>query len=202
MIYNQEFYESELKRALLSPRKLAKVVLTPENDKDAYKRIREIGSNIESFVNNGNNLMIWSRGTGTGKTLLATKLAQKYIARRNSNTLATDCAVFISVGDLLTHKHNSWNHDLYSQERILELEEKIRNCKLVVWDDIGTRGMSYYDQEYLIVLLNHRLNDLHKSNIYTSNLDSEQLYEVVGARLFSRLREDTEIIELKGGDKR
>lgn len=202
MVYDEKFFESELVRSLLPPKKLAKKVMIPSSDKEAYQRLYEIRDNILSFVSEGKNLMIWSNEVGTGKTLLATKLAAQYILKRNEKNRATDCALFINVGDLLFHKHNSWNRDFYSQEMILELEEKIRNCKLVVWDDIGTKGLSDYDEEYLTVLLNHRLNDLHKSNIYTTNLNENQLIEVIGSRLASRLREDTEIIELKGGDKR
>lgn len=202
MVYDEKFFESELERSLLPPKKLAKKVFIPSSDKEAYQRIYEIRNDILSFVSEGKNLMIWSKEVGTGKTLLATKLAAHYILKRNEKNRATDCVIFVSVGDLLFHKHNSWNRDFYSQETILELEEKIRNCKLVVWDDIGTKGMSEWDREYLISLLNPRLNELHKSNIYTTNLNENQLLEVVGLRLASRLREDTEIIELKGGDKR
>ena len=201
MVYDEKFYESELVRSLLPPKKLAKKVIIPSSDKEAYQRLYEIGSNILSFVSEGNNLMIWSNEVGTGKTLMATKLAEQYILKRNEKNRATDCALFINVGDLLFYKKDSFNN-VVSQKMIWDLEEKIKDCKLVVWDDIGTKGMSEFDKEYLIVLLNHRLNDLHKSNIYTTNLNENQLREVIGVRLASRLREDTEIIELKGGDKR
>ena len=201
MVYDEKFYESELVRSLLPPKKLAKKVIIPSSDKEAYQRLYEIGNNILSFVSEGNNLMIWSNEVGTGKTLMATKLAEQYILKRNENNRATDCALFINVGDLLFYKKDSFNN-VVSQKMIWDLEEKIKDCKLVVWDDIGTKGMSEFDKEYLIVLLNHRLNDLHKSNIYTTNLNENQLREVIGSRLTSRLREDTEIIELKGGDKR
>jgi len=199
-VYDETFYNHELKRALLPPRKLAIQYKIPMSDKEAYERVIEIMNNIKQFVKEGKNLLLWSKEQGTGKTLMAIKIAESYIAQRNEKCRATDCAVFINVGDLLFYRKDFSNPE--SQELVRKLEDKINKCRLVIWDDLGTKDLSDYDKEYLIVLLNRRLNDLAKSNIYTTNLTSNQLFEVVGARLSSRLFEDTEVIEFKGGDHR
>ena len=200
-VYSKEFYLSELKRSNLPLKKLSITPVIPKGDTEAYNKVISIGKDIVNFVRDGKNLLIWSNYPGTGKTLMATKIAQNYIHERNVPERATDCAFFINVGELLFYKKSAIDEISY-KEKVRYCEEQIKKCKLVVWDDFGTKELSEYDREYLIVLLNFRLNELHKSNIYTTNLDGAQMFEILGARLASRLFEDTEVIEFKGGDKR
>ena len=48
-------------------------------DEGAFTRLAEIENNIETFVENGNNLYIYSQNVGNGKTSWALRLANTYI---------------------------------------------------------------------------------------------------------------------------
>ena len=81
------------------------------------------------------------------------------------------------------------------------IKDNIYDCDIVVWDEIGTKAPTQFESEHLLSLINARI-DSGKTNIYTSNLDSQQLREVVGERLYSRIINMSIDIEFHGKDKR
>lgn len=81
------------------------------------------------------------------------------------------------------------------------INENVLEADLVVWDEVAIKNLSNYDHEHLLSMINVRL-DQGKSNIYTSNLSKEDLYEKVGERLYSRIVNLSTVIELRGSDKR
>lgn len=166
---------------------------------------------VISLVKNDRNLLFWSKNPGTGKTVSANKIALNYIQSRISNSLKTaketdryvavvNAVQFININELLFLRKDFNNPE--SQEKSRYLERRIKECDLVIWDDVGLSDYSSYDKEYLTMLIDGRLNQYHKANIYTSNCIGELLYNNVGARLYSRIMENTEVIEFKGGDRR
>ena len=72
---------------------------------------------------------------------------------------------------------------------------------LVVWDDIATKSATVFEAEHLLSYIDTRIND-NKSNIYTSNLDANEIQEKLGPRLYSRIVNYSTEIELNGKDKR
>ena len=54
---------------------------------------------------------------------------------------------------------------------------------------------------HLLSIIDARLNN-NKSNIYTSNLDREDLHSFLGDRLYSRIYNYSTCIEFVGKDKR
>ena len=58
-----------------------------------------------------------------------------------------------------------------------------------------------FEMENLLNFIDNRLI-YGKSNIYTSNLMGESLKEAVGNRLYSRIYNNSEVIQFVGKDKR
>ena len=106
--------------------------------------------------------------------------------------------LFIFVPAFLTNiKRNISN----PTEEFNEFLDRILEADLVIWDDIGANKLSDFDHTQLLTYIDQRKLNM-KSNIYTGNLKYEQLMEYVGARLTSRIWNDSIIVELVGLDRR
>ena len=78
---------------------------------------------------------------------------------------------------------------------------RINNADLVVWDDIGANKLTEFDHTQLLSYIDQRTLAL-KSNIYTGNLNQEQLTEALGMRLSSRIWNKSIRVEILGEDRR
>lgn len=169
-----------------------------EEDMEAFNRLKHIMNCSERFVNEGHNLYIYSNCTGNGKTSWAIKILQSYL---NSIWYKADfdtCqALFINVPDLLISLKDFDNENSYANKVL----KNIKTAKLVIWDEIGSKAGTEYEQERLYSLINSRVMQ-GLTNIYTSNIVPNNLSNYIGQRLYSRVINDSICIEIKGGDKR
>ena len=167
-------------------------------DRDEFLRLKDIESNIESFIENGESLYIHSSNCGNGKTAWSIRLIQSYF-----NNIWYKCdlnckALFINVPRfLLALKDSISNENPYVEH----IRKNVLSADIVVWDEIGTKAVTQFEHEHLLSLINARI-DSNKSQIFTSNLEPEELREAVGERLYSRVVNLSNIIQLKGSDKR
>lgn len=107
-------------------------------------------------------------------------------------------ALFINVPRfLLALKDNISEHSDY----INHIKANVLNADIVIWDEVGVKSLTVFEHENLLNLINTRLDE-NKSNIYTSNLNPDELREKVGDRLYSRIVNNSINIELFGQDKR
>lgn len=168
-------------------------------DLDEFNQLAAIKEKIVSFVRNGANLYLHSSNSGNGKTSWAIKLAQAFINKTWKSYEFDECAVlFVSVPKFLEAvKRNFTTPDEYAT-RLLSL---IPKADLVIWDDIAAKAGSEYEINKLLSLIDGRIA-LNKANIYTSNLNSTEIYNALGSRLASRICNMSTDIELHGGDKR
>ena len=67
---------------------------------------------------------------------------------------------------------------------------------LVVWDDICVKKMSDMQYSLFFTMVNNRVF-AGKSNIFTTNRSIEELFNILGDRLFSRIVRPAEVIEFK-----
>lgn len=178
-----------------------KLALHPDGDGTDLKEfeiLKRIQDNIVEFIEAGHNLNIHSVQPGNGKTSWAIKLVQTYFNKIWLKTEMKCRALFINVPYLLLAlKENISNKSSYIQH----IKDNIYNCDLVIWDDIGTKSITTYESENLFSMIDARLNQ-GKSNIFTSNLTNDELHQVLGDRLSSRICNLSFDIELRGGDKR
>lgn len=167
-------------------------------DKIAFDRLNDIKNNICNFVRRGQNLYIFSTTTGNGKTAWSLKLAQSYIGKIWHEKDLTCEVLLIGVPRyLLSIKDAISNNNEYAKH----IKENVLSANLVIWDDIATKGMTEFETENVLSIIDARIN-MGKSNIFTSNIQPHELSLFVGDRLASRILGTSETIKFVGQDKR
>ena len=169
-----------------------------EIDKQNYLKLNDIKHNILKYVQNGNNLLIYSSITGNGKTQWVLKLLMSYFNKIWAEDDFSVRGLFINVPRFFNELKENISK---SSEYVEHIKRYVLSADLIIWDEIGVKNLTPYEHDYLLSYINARL-DAGKSNMFTSNLNKEQLLEALGDRLYSRVINSSEIIELKGKDKR
>ena len=167
-----------------------------DEDYPAFLELADIRTNIVEFVETGHNLYICSTIPGNGKTSWAIKMLQTYFHYVAEGNLFNVKGMFVSVPDLLL-KSKDFDNPLSK-----EYKDNLRNCDLLILDDIAVTGLSQYDYLQLFTLIDYRML-ANKSIIFTSNnVTLKDLQASVGERLASRIWNNSNKIELRGGDMR
>lgn len=167
-------------------------------DEVPFTELSNIERNIETFVEGGNNLYIHSSIAGNGKTSWAFRLLRAYVDSVWYRKEMKPIVLFIGVPRfLLELKANISQRSEY----IEHIESCVLDCDLVVWDDIGSKNGTEFEVSHLLSIIDTRINN-GKSNIYTSNLDKEELHNILGDRLYSRIYNYSKCVEFVGRDKR
>lgn len=167
-------------------------------DEKAFIELSNIEKNIEDFVNRGKNLYIYSSIAGNGKTSWSFRLLREYINKVWYKKEMYPIVMFISVPRFLLEIKSNITQ---KSEYIEEIEKNILKCDLVVWDDIGNKSGTEFEVSHLLNIIDNRIN-YGKSNIYTSNLNQNDLHKLLGDRLYSRIYNYSTCINLVGKDKR
>lgn len=182
----------------IPPAKQRPIQLSPtsENDKLMFKKLQAIKDNIVDFVDNGSNLYIASKSTGNGKTSWSIKLVHKYFDSIWAGNGLRVRALFVHVPSLIIQLKD-FNNPVTKQ-----FKKNLEECDLVVWDDIASTELSNYDYSQLLTYIDARILN-ERSNIYTGNLTTKnQIHNVLGERLASRIFNGSQVIILDGKDMR
>ena len=173
--------------------------LIPEvQDKQSFRELGAIKSNIKSFVESGANLYLHSENVGNGKTTSAVKLLLSYYDSIWASNGYRDRGLFIHCPTLfVANRENIGNPDIEHKE----LLDKLATVDLVIWDDIASVAMKEYDYLNMLSYIDKRISN-GLANIYTGNLSGDELLKSVGTRLYSRIWEGSKRIEFLGGDRR
>lgn len=189
------------KKALLSEKQSKRIALVidgDESDKGSFEFLSKIENSIVDFVKDGNHLYIHSEICGNGKTSWAIRMVQAYFEKIWSKTELKCRALYISVPRyMLAIKDNISEKSEYVEH----IKKNVLSADIVIWDEVGTKGLTQFEHENIMSLINARI-EAGKSNIYTSNLTDKELLNAVGKRLHSRISLTSHNIELKGKDKR
>ena len=169
-------------------------------DMSAFSRLKKVEDNVVDFINNGNNLYIYSAGVGNGKTSWAIKIALSYLKTPEAifGHGQNIPVLFISVPRYLLELKVNINQ---KSDYIEQINKTVQNASLVIWDDIGSKNGTEFEISHLLSLIDQRINE-GKSNIYTSNLNSVELMQFLGDRIYSRVFNYSECINIVGKDKR
>lgn len=190
-----------ISNSLLGKKDRFPTVLFPDadgTDLKEFTELKNIAQNIKQFVNDGKNLVLYSKTTGNGKTAWAKKLLLNYF---NNIWYSTDfkCrGLFVDLQVFFNKLRENINKP---NEYIQHIQENILEADLVIWDEIGVKNVTDWEHGYLLSFLNARL-DAGKANIFTSNLAESDLRDKLGDRLYSRIILNSKVIEFKGKDKR
>lgn len=167
-------------------------------DLEQFKQLAAIEQNILSFVNEGRNLYLHSANCGNGKSSWSLRLAEAYFNKIWVRTEVKCRVLFISVPRFLLALKDA----ISSKNAYVDyIKDNVLEADLVIWDDIAAKMGSEFELTHLLNIIDNRLA-LGKSNIYTSNLNRQQLYTALGERLTSRIANMSTDIELFGADKR
>lgn len=188
------FKQSNLPEALWDYKEL----ICHEKDLQVYKKLQAKSDSILNFIEAGNNLYIYSENCGNGKTTWAIRLMYSYFDKIWHRSCFDCKALFVSVPKFLYNCKRSISQDVKGFEELCNL---ISEVDLVIWDDIGEMKASDYEHQILFQYIDDRINS-KKSNIYTSNKNKEQLEDVLGVRLASRIYNCSECVEFLEEDKR
>ena len=172
------------------------LIPTTANDKKMFKELASIKDNIVDFVDNGSNLYIASKSTGNGKTSWSLKLVLKYFDSIWAGNGLRVRGMFIHVPTLLLQLKD-FNNPVSPQ-----FKKNLENCNLVIWDDVASTELSNYDYSQLLTYIDSRIMN-ERSNIFTGNLiTKQQITQVLGERLASRIFSNSKVIILDGKDRR
>lgn len=175
------------------------VLLTPsKKDVQAFVTLKEIKDDIIAFVENGESVYIYSHNFGNGKTTWAIKLMQKYFDSVWAGNGFRCRGIFIHVPTFLTKIKEGISR---KDEDFETLKSRLMTVDLVIWDDIAATKLGDFDHANLLTYIDQRkLNQL--SNIYTGNLQQDELQEALGNRLASRVWNDSTPVKFVGADRR
>ena len=170
-----------------------KKLLPRAEDKDVFKRIKEIKNNPISFVDSGNNIFITSPHLQNGRTTISLKIVNSYIWYQRKWAMPdVGWARYVNIPELLIDMEN------YSIKNSMDFKRKIddiKKVKLVIWDDVTSQPLSVQQQAFLNSMINARFRD-KKSNIFTG-LAVTNIEETVGAILAQRLKSCEKLIITK-----
>lgn len=173
--------------------------LTPtKQDIDSFLLLQEIKEDIINFVEGGESVYIYSDNFGNGKTTWAIKLMQAYFNEIWAGNGFRSRGIFIHVPTFLTKiKEGISKRD----EDFETLKGRLITVDLVIWDDIASTKLSDYDHSNLLTYIDQRKLQNY-SNIYTGNLNQNNLQESLGNRLSSRIWNDSTPVKFVGVDRR
>lgn len=194
--------------ALISKTQRARITLHTDRSADSnaepvdfteFKQLNAISKDIINFIQTGQNLYLYSKNCGNGKTSWALRLAQSYLNEIWYEKSTDDTPVlFVSVPRyLLAIKSNISTRSDY----VSHINKTILGADLVIWDDIAAKCGTEYEITNLLSIIDTRIS-MGKSNVYTSNLCPNEMAAALGERLASRVCNCSVNVQLKGADKR
>lgn len=161
---------------------------TRQDSRDKMKAVARLIKwyldNIDTNIENGKGLFFWSKTKGSGKTMVATALANELI---NVHGKYVKFATSLDILDEIRATYNK--HD--SEDNENNLIKDLVAAQILVIDDFGTERATDWAGEKFYQIVNKRYID-KKVTIYTSNHDLTTLkYD---DRITNRIKERSYII--------
>lgn len=176
-------------------------------EKAQEKALQRAVDYVDAFPNVPRGLL-FAGPCGVGKTHLSVAVLKNLIEEKGIR------GRFVDETELLRRLQYSYGPDSPETER--EVLLPLMEVELLVWDDLGTGRPTEWVAETIRTVINHRYT-YNKQTILTTNLplkagrlplkgerrsSEPTLEERVGRRLYSRILEMCEIIEVDGPDAR
>lgn len=175
------------------------ITLTPQQrDLEAFKALTEFKEAVVKKVEAGDNLYIWGKNTGNGKTSWACKIMGHYFRKIAFSSGLENEGLYIYLPTFLNKLRDSFDDKTPEFEKELEMVE---SCNLLIVDDIGSERLTEWVRERIISIIHTRVSN-GLSTIYTSNLSPDELKAELGDRIASRILGCSQIIEITGADRR
>ncbi len=141
---------------------------------------------------------------GTGKTDLAVSFLKSFILNSEpvceyeKYRLQDNLGLFVSVPIMLLNIRGA-----FKSETALEIDliKKYTRPELLIMDDLGTEKTTEWVMQTLYVIINSRYEE-DKQTVITSNYSLEEIRKNLNDKIASRITAMTEVIEIKGIDRR
>lgn len=179
-------------------RQYSSPLIPSKQDYNSFVYLQDIKNDIVNFVNNGENVYIYSSNFGNGKTTWAIKLMQAWFDNIWAGNGFKCRGIFIHVPTFLSKIKDNINNRDFEFET---LKSRLSNVDMVIWDDIASTKLSDFDHANLLTYIDQR-NLQELSNIYTGNLECEELKNALGNRLSSRVWNNSLHVKFTGIDRR
>ncbi len=156
----------------------------PEEMKCIYDKMRKF---IMDINNTAIDTIIFVGDTGVGKTHLMECMT----------TLALQQGILTKYTTAFNFNHDMLRYHCSKLEDKEEIMEPYLNSDILFLDDLGSENkIKNVTNEYLYLVLNERMLN-HKKTIISTNLTFEQIQDVYGERIFSRLMHKKQSLKLK-----
>lgn len=192
---NQLFELSGLPKKYFEPQ----LLVERKADSECWQWLEDVRSNIVEEVQSGLSIVIASSTVGNGKTSWAVRLLQRYLAETALDGRMVEKGMFVVSAQLLT-EFGDFNYFQTMQE-FLERFERLKTCDLLVIDEIGGGSLTKASYPYLYDLVNYRV-DNNLSTIYTTNYSDEEIINLLGQRLYSRIFDTSVVLEFEADNVR
>jgi DNA replication protein DnaC len=177
-----------------------KIDLIPDDkDMQSFIKLNEYKENIIAHIERGEGLYIWGENTGNGKTSWACKIMSYYFRKIAFSSGLENEGLYIYLPTFLNDLRNSYTNPSPEFDEELDM---VKNCKLLIIDDIGAERVTEWVRERLVSIINTRSSN-GLCTIYTSNLSLKGLANKLGDdRISSRIKGSVTEIHLLGKDNR
>lgn len=161
--------------------------------RENIKDIKNVAINfIENFDDENTKNLIFSGGTGLGKTFLSNCIINKLLEKGKTVMYQTSP---VMLDDLIS--------DMFSKpENSKGISKNLLTVDLLVIDDLGTENLNSLKFTELYKIINTRLLNKRTKTIISTNLDLKGLFQTYDERLASRFVGYYDIYRFYGDDIR
>ena len=168
------------------------------SDISPRENIKIIGKNVKNFIKNFDNPeeknLLFSGGTGLGKTFLSNCIVAELLAKGKTVLYQT---APVMLDTLISEMFNKDSDNTFSRNLL--------NVDLLVIDDLGTETMNSMKFTELYKIINTRLlnqNGKITKTVISTNLDLQGLFRTYDERIVSRFIGNYNIYRFFGDDIR
>ncbi len=173
-------------------------------DYNALAITQQVRRNVTSFVNAGQNMIIYSNTHGNGKTLRAVTVASTLISEYAQKHVYDDNLVrYAYIPKIISDYslYDKFSYENGSRQFFYEFVASLNSAKLVIWDDFGYGSDSYVENTIIRSIISQRINE-GLSNIFVSTSNLAELSNCIQKKDWLRIKESSIIIEFNGPDMR
>lgn len=131
--------------------------------------------------------MLLMGNVGCGKTYLAASIANDLVEHNVD-------VKFVVVPDFLDELRYTFADTTAAKE--LELMERVKSASVLILDDLGAHNYTDWSIKTLFSIINYRVN-YELPMIVTTNLSVEEIEDLIGSRIYSRLVESCGLYKMR-----
>jgi DNA replication protein DnaC len=136
--------------------------------------------------------------TGTGKTHLGVALMNRWYACRFNGHRLRGIALFLPALEFFAALKNTFGDSSTSEDSVLT---RYSSTEFLLIDDVGAEKISDWSRQAFFTLIDRRYRNKLQT-IITSNLDLNQVAEMIDDRISSRVLEMGPVLRLEADDRR